>query len=56
MAHPRTLPEAHQTALERLQAKMAAERTLLQRIGRAHDAGDMAEVRRLWAEIEQLPR
>jgi hypothetical protein len=45
-----------QTALQVLQQRMAAKRELLARISIAYDAGNMAEVDRLWAEVDTLYR
>jgi hypothetical protein len=52
----RTIPHGRQelTTLQRLIQRAHAKRELLDRIGEAHDRGDMEQVERLWAEVEAL--
>jgi len=42
------------TALQQLTQTIAVKQALRERIMRAHDAGDLAEVDRLWVEVEEL--
>lgn len=54
MVHKLAGPEQQLTELQQLMARVKAKQVLRERISEAWDAGDLAEVERLWAEVEAI--